>query len=103
MASLSAQMDMDTVNRADGWKIEQGMAGDKSSRCWIKEAIAAVGDRGKLFARESGWKGYVEWEKYPEKKAQAQTIDIPNLQLGSLIFFSIFQKKNIIFLEDIFI
>jgi sulfite oxidase len=33
--------------------------------------------RGELpfFAEErKGWKGYVEWERYPEKKAQAEKI-----------------------------
>lgn len=38
-------------------------------------ALNAFGDRDKLFAREiEGWKGYVEWEKYPEKKAKAHKI-----------------------------
>jgi sulfite oxidase len=28
-----------------------------------------------VFAEErKGWKGYIEWEKYPEKKAQAEKI-----------------------------
>ncbi|GFG26092.1 sulfite oxidase, mitochondrial [Aspergillus udagawae] len=92
MATLTAQMD--TVNRPDEWKIEQGMAGhklpvlDQSGKDTLhiypplpkktmkdEEAIEAVGDRDKLFARErEGWKGYVEWEKYPEKKAKANKI-----------------------------
>lgn len=74
---LPAQLD--TTNRPDEWKIEQGMAGhklpilDQSARDTIhlypvrparltkdEEEIASVGDRDKLFARElEGWKGCV--------------------------------------------
>lgn len=74
---LPAQLD--TTNRPDEWKIEQGMAGhklpilDQSESETVhlyparpaklvkdEEEIAAVGDRDKLFARElDGWKGYV--------------------------------------------
>lgn len=70
---------METLNRPDEWKIEQGMAGaklpvlDQTGRetvgiypiKWGKSvkddaAIKAVGDRNKLFARErEGWRGYV--------------------------------------------
>ncbi|RWQ91987.1 sulfite oxidase [Paecilomyces variotii] len=84
----------DTSNRPDEWKIEQGMAGHKlpildqtgsdtihiypthpPRRVKDEEAIKSVGDRDKVFARElEGWKGYVEWEKYPEKKAKAHKI-----------------------------
>ncbi|KAJ9210445.1 hypothetical protein DTO166G4_7912 [Paecilomyces variotii] len=84
----------DTSNRPDEWKIEQGMAGHKlpildqtgsdtihiypthlPKRVKDEEAIKSVGDRDKVFARElEGWKGYVEWEKYPEKKAKAHKI-----------------------------
>jgi len=40
-----------------------------------EEAIKAVGDRNALFQMErTGWKGYVEWEEYPEKKAAAHKI-----------------------------
>lgn len=73
---LPAQLD--TTNRPDEWKIEQGMAGHKlpildqseSDTVHIyppvdmkltkdEEAIASVGNRAKLFARErKGWKGY---------------------------------------------
>lgn len=69
---------METVNRPDEWKIEQGLAGAKlpildqsdgettliQPHKWgglvkDEEAIKAVGDRNKLFARElEGWKGY---------------------------------------------
>ena len=69
---------METVNRPDEWKIEQGMAGaklpflDQTGRETVaippvvwgeltkdEEAIRAVGDREQLFARElEGWKGY---------------------------------------------
>ncbi|KAJ5131488.1 uncharacterized protein N7515_007527 [Penicillium bovifimosum] len=86
--------ELDTTNRPDEWKIEQGMAGHKlpildqsgSDTVHIypppvtklvkdEEAIASVGDRAKLFTRErDGWKGYVEWENYPEKKAKAHKI-----------------------------
>lgn len=74
---LPAQLD--TNNRPDEWKIEQGMAGhklpilDQSSRDTVhlyparpaklikdEEEIASVGDRDKLFARQlEGWKGCV--------------------------------------------
>jgi sulfite oxidase len=66
-------------NRPDEWMIEQGMAGHKlpilnqtgketvplyppqpGKIVQDKEAIRAVGDRKKLFARErEGWVGYV--------------------------------------------
>ncbi|RAL09105.1 sulfite oxidase, partial [Aspergillus homomorphus CBS 101889] len=102
---------MDTVNRPDEWMIEQGMAGhklpilDQTGRETVhlyppapikisqnKEAIKAVGDRNKLFARErEGWVGYVEWEKYPEKKAKAHQIltsqtfpECPDYQFGPI-------------------
>ncbi|OBT53064.1 hypothetical protein VE04_07831 [Pseudogymnoascus sp. 24MN13] len=85
---------METVNRPDEWKIEQGLAGAKlpfldqtgnetiaiPPHQWEgatknEAAIKAVGDPNKLFCRElEGWKGYVEWEKYPEKKAKAHKI-----------------------------
>ncbi|RLL96000.1 hypothetical protein CFD26_103036 [Aspergillus turcosus] len=85
---------METTNRPDEWRIEQGLEGHKLSildqsgpelihiyppsqqaRVKDEEAIAAVGDRDELFKREKeGWRGYVEWEKYPEKKAQAHKI-----------------------------
>ncbi|KAI2794524.1 hypothetical protein POX_a01123 [Penicillium oxalicum] len=85
---------LDTSNRPDEWKIEQGMAGHKlpildqtgsetvhvyppsSAHSFKNEkAIEAVGDREKLFSRErDGWEGYIEWEEFPEKKAQAHKI-----------------------------
>ncbi|RMZ17474.1 hypothetical protein D0862_00851 [Hortaea werneckii] len=85
---------LETTNRPDEWKIEQGFHGakipflDQSGdvtveilpREWPKEwkdeeAIKAVGNRDELFAAErDGWKGYVEWEMYPEKKAKAHKI-----------------------------
>lgn len=45
-----------------------------------------------IFAEETpGWKGYIEWEKYPEKKAQAAAIlkrynfpHPPEFQLGPI-------------------
>ncbi|KAI4211567.1 MAG: hypothetical protein LQ351_005608 [Letrouitia transgressa] len=99
------------VNRPDEWKIEQGLSGAKlpfldqtgpeateiEPQKWVdlvkdEEAINAIGDRSKLFARElEGWKGYVEWEKYPEKKAKAHKIltlqtfpPNPEFQLGPI-------------------
>lgn len=77
MTTLTAQMD--TTNRPDEWKIEQGMAGHKlpildqsgldtvhiyppkpTQRYKDEEAIEAVGDRNELFKREKeGWKGYL--------------------------------------------
>lgn len=68
---------METVNRPDEWKIEQGMASaklpflDQTSIETVaippvvwgeltkdEEAIKAVGDREKLFTRElEGWRG----------------------------------------------
>ncbi|KAI9046073.1 sulfite oxidase [Aspergillus affinis] len=92
MEALPAQMD--TTNRPDEWKIEQGLAGHKlpildqsgsdtihiyppqdGHRMKDEEAIAAVGNRDESFRREKeGWKGYVEWERYPEKKAKARKI-----------------------------
>lgn len=70
---------METVNRPDEWKIEQGFAGaklpilDQTGRDTVflhpqvygkltkdEAAIKAVGDPNELFAPElEGWKGYV--------------------------------------------
>ncbi|KEF58811.1 sulfite oxidase [Exophiala aquamarina CBS 119918] len=81
-------------NRPDEWKIEQGLSGAKlpildqsgpeprniEPQAWpeiVKDeaAINAVGKSEELFQMElEGWKGYVEWEKYPAKKAKAHTI-----------------------------
>ncbi|GAM37518.1 hypothetical protein TCE0_024r07502 [Talaromyces pinophilus] len=85
---------IETNNRPDEWRIEQGMQGaklpiiDQTGKETVfihptdppaitkdQAAIDAVGDRKKLFAAErKGWKGYVEWENYPEKKAKAREI-----------------------------
>lgn len=68
---------MDTTNRPDEWKIEQGLSGNKlpildqssgdtthiypptdGQKMKDEEAIASVGNRDKLFKREKeGWKG----------------------------------------------
>jgi len=83
----------DMSNRPDEWKIEQGLHGaslpilDQSGgdavyikpleyEAWKDEAaIKAVGDPNDLFQEErEGWEGYVEWEKYPDKKAKAHKI-----------------------------
>lgn len=81
-------------NRPDQWKLEQGMSGaelpalDQTGEETVliypqkieefpkdEAAIEALGDRNELFARElEGWKGYVEWENYPEKKKKAHKI-----------------------------
>lgn len=75
---MEISTELDTTNRPDEWKIEQGMEGhklpilDQSGSDTInlyppnppklmkdEEAIRSVGDRDKLFARERpGWKGY---------------------------------------------
>ncbi|KAF2451153.1 molybdopterin binding oxidoreductase [Karstenula rhodostoma CBS 690.94] len=100
-----------TTNRPDEWKIEQGLSGaalpvlnmtgpeTKELAPQVfgdltknEEAIAAVGDRDKLFTRErKGWVGFVEWENYPEKKAAAHKIltaqtfpPNPEYQLGPI-------------------
>lgn len=74
---MEALSRMDTSNRPDEWKIEQGLAPhklpilDQAGKDTVNiypeptpkaskdvEAIEAVGDREKLFARElKGWKG----------------------------------------------
>lgn len=82
-------------NRPDEWKIEQGINAAKlpfldqsgpetvyiQPKVWDgkmtkdEAAIKAVGDPKKLFPREiEGWKGYVEWEEYPERKKAAHKI-----------------------------
>ncbi|KAJ5669695.1 hypothetical protein N7462_010765 [Penicillium macrosclerotiorum] len=91
---MEVAVELDTTNRPDEWMIEQGMAGHKlpildqtgSDTVNIypppptkimkdEEAIKSAGKREKLFARERvGWKGYVEWENYPEKKSKAHKI-----------------------------
>lgn len=82
MAAASVQVSdsrpLQTVNRADEWKIEQGLHGAKIPfldqtgkvtveilpREWPKpyqdlDAIKAIGDPTELFQRERpGWKGY---------------------------------------------
>ncbi|KAM0298123.1 hypothetical protein HYE67_001163 [Fusarium culmorum] len=100
-----------TTNRPDEWKIEQGMSaatlpaldmtGPETVALDIQtfgpltkdqKAIDAVGDRNELFKIErKGWKGYVEWENYPEKKAAAHKIltsqtfpPNPEFQLGEI-------------------
>jgi sulfite oxidase len=70
--------EMETINRPDEWKIEQGLAGaklpilDQTGRETVtlqpqtfgklvkdEAAIKAVGDPNKLFTREiEGWKGW---------------------------------------------
>jgi sulfite oxidase len=75
MGSVSEQMD--TTNRPDEWRIENGLEGHKlpildqsgpevvhiypplpQERVKDEEAIAAVGDRDELFKREKeGWRG----------------------------------------------
>jgi sulfite oxidase len=90
------------TQRPDEWKLEQGLAprdggiGDKDIDTY--ETIASKNANGKTngidpyvaFAEEKkGWKGYIEWEKYPEKRAQAASIlnnfkfpPPPEFQLG---------------------
>lgn len=86
---------MHLKNRPDEWKVEQGMHGAKlpildqtgpeiegraippcEYKPWKDEAaIRSVGDPNELFTEErEGWKGYIEWEDYPEKKAKAHKI-----------------------------
>ncbi|KAK6206645.1 hypothetical protein LQW54_007597 [Pestalotiopsis sp. IQ-011] len=105
-------VEIKTANRPDEWKIEQGMAGAvlpvldmtepevkcippqkfPSQRKKNDAAIKAVGDPKKLFTRErQGWRGYVEWENYPEKKEAAHKIlkaqefpPNPEFQLGPI-------------------
>ncbi|KAJ5888953.1 Eukaryotic molybdopterin oxidoreductase [Penicillium taxi] len=112
MSTLTARRaSVDTTNRPDEWMIEQGMAGhklpilDQSGKGTVhiypagptkivqdQAAIRSVGDRAKLFARErKGWKGYVEWENYPEKKKKAHKIltsqsfpECPDYQFGPI-------------------
>ncbi|KAK3674632.1 hypothetical protein LTR78_005354 [Recurvomyces mirabilis] len=97
-------------NRPDEWKIEQGLhaaslpildqSGDQiryvkpmEYEPWKDErAIRAVGNPEELFKEErEGWKGYIEWEAYPEKKAKAAKImesqnfpPPPEFQLGPI-------------------
>ncbi|KAH7041612.1 oxidoreductase molybdopterin binding domain-containing protein [Microdochium trichocladiopsis] len=81
-------------NRPDEWKIEQGLTGaslpvldmtgpetraippaEVQKEFKDEDAIKAVGDPNELFQMErTGWKGFVEWEEYPEKKAAAHKI-----------------------------
>ncbi|KAF2733396.1 molybdopterin binding oxidoreductase [Polyplosphaeria fusca] len=87
-------VEVKTTNRPDEWKIEQGLSGavlpvldmtgpeTKALPPQVfgelikdEEALKSVGDRDKLFYRErKGWKGFVEWENYPDKKAAAHKI-----------------------------
>lgn len=79
LTSPFAESKVETLNRPDEWKIEQGLSGaklpilDQTGReavaihpqKWgqlVKDeaAIKAVGDPNELFVRElEGWKGYV--------------------------------------------
>ncbi|CAI7628410.1 unnamed protein product [Penicillium pancosmium] len=108
---MSVKASLDTANRPDEWMIEQGMAAHKlpildqsggetvhiyppkaSKAFKDEEAIASVGDPKKLFKRERvGWKGYVEWEEFPEKKASARKLlasqsfpDSPDFMFGPI-------------------
>ncbi|KAI9048011.1 hypothetical protein LZ554_007809 [Drepanopeziza brunnea f. sp. 'monogermtubi'] len=85
---------IESTNRPDEWKIEQGINGAKlpfldqtgtetvkiQPHVWgeltrDQAAIDAVGNRDELFRRErEGWKGYVEWEDCPEKREKAHRI-----------------------------
>lgn len=88
--------------RTDEWKLEQGFAprdeGIGSENADTYETIISKNAEFALrtiapdiaFAEETkGWKGYIEWERYPEKKAQAAAIlarfkfpPPPEFQLG---------------------
>ncbi|CAG8982800.1 hypothetical protein HYALB_00001081 [Hymenoscyphus albidus] len=90
--------------RADEWKLEQGLAPripDAGSSYDTAETIqlrhasvnAACGVNPNVdFADEKeGWRGYIEWEKYPEKKAKAAAVMAnfkfpppPEFQLGPI-------------------
>ena len=77
------------VQSLDEWKLEQGFSPYKippyglavnqedysNSKPPFKFGKIAQPDSDKIFAEETpGWKGYVEWEKYPEKKRKAAKI-----------------------------
>ena len=94
--------------RKDEWKLEQGMAltSEQSIRdqtnpdaqtyfetVFIKNEKPGE-DPNVLFAEEypGKWKGYIEWQNYPEKRAKAAEIlarhkfpPPPEFQLASLI------------------
>lgn len=74
----------------DEWGLEQGFSPYKippyglsvnqkdhssSTPLFVLGKSPQVKDSNKLFAEENpGWKGYIEWEKYPEKKRKAAEI-----------------------------
>ncbi|KAF2008857.1 molybdopterin binding oxidoreductase [Aaosphaeria arxii CBS 175.79] len=99
------------TNRPGEWKIEQGMSGAElpvldmtgsqirtlapqtfPAPAKDEEALKSIGDRDALFKMErKGWKGFVEWENYPDKKAIARKIltsytwpPNPEFQLGPI-------------------
>ncbi|KAF4610710.1 hypothetical protein D9613_007294 [Agrocybe pediades] len=68
------------VQPADEWKREQGLHGAELSI--QDDAVAEVTppidtnptDPSPFRDERPGWQGYIEWEKYPEKKAEAAAI-----------------------------
>jgi sulfite oxidase len=96
--------------RVDQWKLEQGLAPvelpllDQSIKDETKPISKTKGDNSyekstgiekeaeASFAEEyPGWRGYIEWEKYPEKRAKAAAIlarhkfpPPPEFQLGPI-------------------
>ena len=95
------------VQSLDEWKLEQGFSPYKippyglslnhedrsiSKRPYLLDESPQSEDSDKIFAEElPGWKGYVEWEKYPEKKRKAAEIlaryrfpPPPEFQLGPM-------------------
>ncbi|KAK3903638.1 Oxidoreductase, molybdopterin-binding domain-containing protein [Staphylotrichum tortipilum] len=111
MGPAKENVSSQTQNRPNEWKIEQGLAGADLPLLDMTgpetkiippqvfgkptknvEAIKAVGDRNQLFKMErKGWKGFVEWENHPEKKAAAHKIltlqtfpPNPEFQMGEI-------------------
>ncbi|KAK4494266.1 hypothetical protein PRZ48_014564 [Zasmidium cellare] len=91
---LSDSRPLETTNRPDEWKIEQGLHGAKipfldqtgdvtveilpreEPTPWKEGGSAdVVQNKDEEFKQErEGWKGYVEWEAFPEKKVKAHKI-----------------------------
>ncbi|KAJ9495668.1 hypothetical protein LTR99_004901 [Exophiala xenobiotica] len=79
--------------KSKGRKVDQGQESSEDEEDAAKaDDIAAEEDPDVVYAEErEGWRGYIEWEDYPEKKAKAHKILMnndfpppPEFQLGPI-------------------
>ncbi len=89
-ATFAADGSSNAVQSLDEWSLEQGFSPYKippyglsvnqedksiSTPPYLMNKSPQQPDSYKIFAEETpGWRGYIEWEKYPEKKRKAAAI-----------------------------